>query len=58
MTLTTEEALKELLARPAGTVIVAMDEENGIPYEVTNMEFEHAIGDHPDQLVLYMKEKM
>lgn len=58
MGITTQEALKEFLARPAGTEVVGMDEENGIPFEVTNIEFEHAVGDKPDQLVFYMKEKM
>jgi hypothetical protein len=56
---TTLEALKEFLARPAGTIIVGMDEENGIPYEITNIDFEHAGSeDRPHQLVMYMREKM
>lgn len=58
MTITTQEALKEFLARPAGTVVVGMDEDNGIPFEITNIEFEHSRDDTPDQLVIYMREKM
>ena len=55
---TVAEAMKQLLLRPGHTVMRAMDEENGVAFDVTNIDFEpHSPDDsRPDIVWIYMKE--
>lgn len=48
--------IEELLKKYPNAIVKAMDQNNGIPYDVVNVEYEAALDDKPDTVWVYLQE--